>query len=155
MNWKNCFKRRRIEATPAWMKIAISQQGVKETPGPEDNPTIKGYRKPSGNQDDGDETPWCADFVGWCLEQVGIAGTKKQNARSYLEWGEKITTPRLGCIAILWRESKDSWKGHVAFYAGESQQHVVLLGGNQNNAVGLESYPHDRVLEYRWPKGQP
>ena len=34
-----------------------------------------------------DEVPWCAAFVGACLERAGIASTRSLMARSYLGWG--------------------------------------------------------------------
>ncbi|MCK9912991.1 hypothetical protein MXD81_27815, partial [Microbacteriaceae bacterium K1510] len=61
-------------------------------------------------------------------------------ARSYLQWGEALGEARFGAIAVLSRGS-DPAAGHVGFLVGETQGHVVLLGGNQGDAVGVAAYP--------------
>ncbi len=50
---------------------------------------------------------------------------------------------------MLWRESRDSWKGHVGFYAGHDQSKVWLLGGNQGDAVNVRDFPRKRILGVR------
>jgi hypothetical protein len=47
------------------------------------------------------------------------------------------------------------WHGHVAFYTGDTVGKLVLLGGNQNNAVCLRDYARARLISYRWPPGAP
>ena len=74
---------------------------------------------------------------------------EKMNTRK-----EKIVAlekPRPGCIVVFWRESLDSWKGHVGFYVGDDVDRVLILGGNQNNSVNISSYSKDKILGYRWP----
>lgn len=154
MNWKACFlRKKKVEPkVPAWLEIAFKEENVAEIPGDKDNQRIKEYRKPSGHSEQSDPVSWCADFVGWCLTQAGLNATGSQAARSYLQWGQEIQKPVVGCVTVLWRESRDSWKGHVGFYVGESPTHVLLFGGNQGDKVCLAEYPKERVLSYRWPK---
>lgn len=96
-----------------------------------------------------DETPWCAAFVNWCLAQGGHVGTKRLNARSFLDYGEKVEEPKLGDIVILWRKSKLGVLGHVGFYVGETTTGIKIYGGNQDNAVNIKVFPKDRLLGYR------
>jgi uncharacterized protein (TIGR02594 family) len=88
------------------------------------------------------------------MGQAGIKGTGKANARSWLEWG--IVVPpeqaREGDVVIMWRDFKDSWQGHVGFWAGAVGNHVLVLGGNQRNQVNVKSFPSDRILGVRRPK---
>jgi hypothetical protein len=53
-------------------------------------------------------------------------------------------------VAVLQRGA-DSSQGHVAFWIGAKGDRVLLLGGNQGNAVSVAAYPVFRVLGYRWP----
>lgn len=138
---------------PAWLSIARAEIGTTERPGLKDNEArILEYLATCGRFTD-DETPWCSAFANWCVGRAGLAGTHKANARSWLEWGTSLTAPKLGCITVLWREARSSAKGHVGFFLENDKSGVRLLGGNQNNAVSILSYPHERVLGYRWPSG--
>lgn len=96
-------------------------------------------------------TPWCAAFVNGVLATGGKETTGKLNARSFLDWGTPTDTPKTGDVVVLWRDSPDSWKGHVGFYAGpgEKDGYIKILGGNQGDSVSIKEYPADRVLGYR------
>jgi len=136
---------------PGWLEVALGelQQGVHEVPGPASNPRIVEYLQGLGTGG-GDETPWCAAFVGWCLKHSGHPGTGLPNARSYLGWGQP-TELRLGAAAVLWRGARDGWQGHVAFILDTSDSSLYLLGGNQGDRVSVAAYPKDRLLGLRWP----
>lgn len=69
-------------------------------------------------------------------------------ARSYLNYGEKITKPKYGAVVVF---SRGTSSGHVAFYLDETKDSVLVLGGNQGNAVTKAWYPKSRLLGYRWP----
>lgn len=133
------------------LEIAGGYIGETEIRGAMHNPKIVAMFKKSGAewvQDD--ETPWCAAFVGAVLKDAGLIGTMKLNARSYLKWGTAITSPSEGDIAVFWRGSKDGWQGHVAFFVRfEPNGDVVVLGGNQGDAVSIKTYPAERLLGFR------
>lgn len=98
-----------------------------------------------------DETPWCAAYVGGVLEECGMTSTRSAAARSYLTWGKPLFTPAPGCIVVLSRPGS-SWSGHVGFVVGEDQDgRLLVLGGNQGDAVSVAPFSKDRVLGYRWP----
>lgn len=133
-------------------QAALGYKDLKEYPGSQHNPKIIKFFADSGNawvQDD--ETAWCAAFVGSVLAQCGITGTNKLNARSYLKWGKTvdINNAKPGDVVVFWRGSKDSWKGHVAFYSDHDANNVYVLGGNQGNAVSIQAYPRSRLLDVR------
>ena len=130
--------------------IASSYIGTTEIRGAQDNPKIVAmFAKSGAKWVDDDETPWCAAFVGTVLADAGIKGTMKLNARSYLEWGTPVDEPQEGDVVILWRGKKNGWQGHVAFFVRFDRGSVVLLGGNQADKVGINTYKKDRVLGYR------
>lgn len=139
-------------STPAWYRLAQSEIGTKEIPGEEDNPAIVAYFADagfSGIKDD--ETAWCMAAVNSWVERSGKSGTKSLAARSALKWGKKLKKPKKGCVTVLWRDSPNSWKGHVGLYVKEDKKYVYLLGGNQRNEVNVSRYPKSRVLGHRWP----
>jgi len=133
-------------------QTASDYLGLKEWPGARSNPRVVEMFAASGNgwvQDD--ETPWCAAFVGAVLAQVGLTGTGKLNARSYLDWGDPVdlVDAQRGDIVVFWRGSRDGWQGHVGFYGGVLGNDVLVLGGNQGNAVSVAPYPKARLLGVR------
>ena len=137
---------------PKWLEVALSelQIGMSEVPGPASNTRIAAYLALVG-QDQLDEIPWCAAFVGHCLEQAGLKGTGKPNARSYLDWGKATQPWVLGAVGVLWRGTKVGWQGHVGFVLDVSDSSIYLLGGNQGDRVSVSAYPRDRILGARWP----
>lgn len=140
-------------AEPPWMPVARNEIGVKEYSGEGDNPEVVKYLKSvdelSVHAQQNDETAWCSAFVNWCMEQVGETRTEKANARSWLSWGRETATPAPGAVVVLWRDSPDSWKGHVGFFVKATASYVYLLGGNQNDQVNIQRYARNRVLGYR------
>ena len=129
---------------------ALSQYGVKEIPGQEDNPVIVSYFSEIGHSwVKDDETAWCSAFANWVAKKENKAYSGKLNARSWLSVGKSVEVPEIGDIVVLWRSSKSSWKGHVGFFINQDDKYIYILGGNQNNQVCIRPYPKDRLLEYR------
>ena len=135
-----------------WMLIANFLKGVTEATGAVADPKIQEMFRIAGfGEVHDDETPWCAAFVGACLKLSGFESSNKLNARSYFGFGERLQTPRPGCIVVFWRESKNSAKGHVAFFDHEDSTQIFTLGGNQGDAVTVRGYDKKRLLGYFWP----
>jgi len=130
--------------------IALSQIGIKEIVGKAHNKEVLKYFSEIGHawvKDD--ETAWCSAFVNWVCKKAGRSYSGKLNARSWLSVGTPIKEAELGDIVIFWRDSKTSWKGHVALFVRETPSWVYVLGGNQNNQVKIQAYPKSRLLGYR------
>ena len=136
---------------PPWMPVAWAELGVAERPGAASNPRVVAYFRKAGHGEvTDDETAWCAAFVGACLEGAGLASTRSLAARSYLSWGIGVATPSPGAVTVLSRGS-DPALGHVGFLVGLTDSHVILLGGNQSDAVTVAAFDRSRVLGYRLP----
>lgn len=137
-----------------WFSTALGELGVKERPGPADNPRIVEYHsvtRPSPGHED-DETPWCSSFACWCMERTHIEHPRSKRARSWEKWGKKLAAPTRGCVVVLWRVSPSSRKGHVGFFDRfDGDSHFVMVGGNQSNKVSRKRYPRSRVLSYHLP----
>lgn len=134
-----------------WLKEAWREFGQTERRGARENPRIVAMFRDAGHAKvKRDEVAWCAAFLGACLERAGLRATRSLIARSYLNWGEPIETPRMGAVAVFSR-GRDPALGHVGFWLGETDKDVVLLGGNQGDAVSVARYPKSRLLALRWP----
>ncbi|HIC8842730.1 TIGR02594 family protein [Aeromonas sp. 602200] len=137
-----------VDSDFPWLKIALGEVGVKEFPGNADNPRIVEYlhstNLPAPDRNN-DETYWCSAFVNWCVERAGYEGTDSAWARTWLNWGKEINTPRKGCIVVFKRDNG----GHVGFYMGETETKIKVLGGNQSNEVNISDYPKSNFLGYR------
>ena len=136
------------------LKIAVAELGEKEIFGNHaHNQTIVDYAKDAGfDWVNDDETPWCSIFVNWVAQQNDLISSKKANARSWLLIGQKVDQePEPGDVVIFWRESPQSWKGHVGFFFGYSKDgsRVYCLGGNQGNQVSISAYDANTVLGFR------
>lgn len=132
------------------LEIALSQYGLKEIPGEKDNPVIINFFAEIGHtwvQDD--ETAWCSAFINWCALKAGLKKSGKLNARSWLDFGDEITTPIPGDVVIFWRESPESWKGHVGLFVAERGKYIYCLGGNQKNMVRISGYNKAQLLGFR------
>lgn len=135
------------------MVAARGELGVTAWPDGFSNPRVTAYHAGTSIEGYDDKASWCSSFVHWCLGQVDVAGPGSALARSWLEWGAALGAPVPGCVAVLWREAPDSWKGHVGFYLRHDERQVWLLGGNQLGAVCENAYPLECVLGWRWPAG--
>lgn len=141
---------------PRWLIEAKKHLGQKEIAGRKHNPLILRWwaliRAPFTD----DETPWCAGFVGGILESVGIKSSRSAAARSYQSWGVKLDKPAVGAIVVFWRGRPSSGSGHVGFVVGKnSYGHLMVLGGNQGDAVNVKPFDRSRIVGYRWPDGEP
>ncbi|CAL2077752.1 conserved protein of unknown function [Tenacibaculum sp. 190524A02b] len=133
------------------LEIALSQIGIKEVKGSADNPEVLKYFDEIGfnGRKLHDETAWCSAFANWVAKTAGMQFTGKLNARSWLKVGREVTSPQMGDVVVLWRESPNSWKGHVGFFIRKTNRHIYILGGNQRNSVCIIAYPINRLLQYR------
>jgi uncharacterized protein (TIGR02594 family) len=146
-----------------WVAEARKYLGVHETPGAKHNPKIMELidwadgtfdRKNLKNIHD-DETAYCSSALSGIFEKVGIPSAKTAWARDWLKWGEKLPGPVYGAVVVFSRGSG----GHVGLVVGKrtrsNTSNLLVLGFNQSDAVTIAEFSRDRVLGYRWPKGQP
>ena len=134
------------------INIALSQYGVTEIVGNAHNPKVLNYFSEIGHKwVTTDETAWCSAFLNWVALKANVERSHKLTARSWLNVGTEIKEPQLNDLVIFWRHKKSSWKGHVGFFIGytEDKKHIYVLGGNQNNQVNIKKYPVYRLLGFR------
>ena len=137
---------------PPWLTIAINEIGQKEVKGSKNNPKILEYHLATSLKASSDEVPWCSSFVNWCFRQIGIKGTGSAAARSWINWGQILTSPKCGCVVVFSRGDNNE-SGHVGFYIDTLPNgRINVLAGNQKDMVCIESFSTERLLGYRWPE---
>lgn len=96
--------------------------------------------------------PWCGSFIDHCMRTAGQKPPPHSyRARAWLEWGQSIVAPCVGCVVVFERTGG----GHVGFVVGRDANHnLMVLGGNQKDAVSIAPFARPRVLGYRWKKGE-
>lgn len=134
-------------------EMARKDLGLAEVPGKGNNPRIlEIIRKALPDAEDDSTIAWCGIVVGEWVRSLGLTPPKGYpGARRWLDFGKKVLDPQVGDVVVMWRESPQSWKGHVGLYAGARGDQVKVLGGNQSNRVSEAWYPKERVLGYRRP----
>lgn len=124
------------------------KKNIIEFPGPHNhNPSIVWYHSFTTLKATDDETPWCSSFMCCAAEMNGFKSTRSAAARSWLNYGD-LGDGSVGDIAVFSRGGG----GHVAFIHSKytkGDKHVLVVGGNQSNAVRASKYPADRLLAIR------
>lgn len=146
-----------LDGKPLWQIEAESMLDQTEIPGKSSNQEILSWGKELDIRYSNDDIPWCGLFVAHCINTALPYEPLIDNvlgARNWIKFGVP-TTAQVGAMAVFWRGSKTSGKGHVGFYVGEDEQAVHVLGGNQGNKVSIKRVHKTRLLGYRWPSTIP
>jgi len=141
-------------AEPTWLQEARRHVGLREIPGAPTAPAISRWLQQLGAWWRDDETPWCGVAVAAWMQAAGVGPLPKfwMRARAWADWGQPLEGPAHGCVAVFARQGG----GHVGLVVGRDRaDNLLVLGGNQGDAVNVRAFPLDRVLAYRWPPGQP
>jgi uncharacterized protein (TIGR02594 family) len=92
---------------------------------------------------------WCADFINFVLRRTGHNTTNSRAAKSFLDYGKRIDSPRVGAIVVLTRGRNG---GHVGIVRGtDGAGNIIVISGNHGNKVWESPYPKSRVLGYVIP----
>ena len=143
---------------PCWLRRARMDIGTTEIKGSKHNAKILNYWELTKLYFKSDEIAWCAGFVGAMFEMCGIKSTRSGMARSYSSSPlfYKLKEPVVGCVVVFWRGSPTGSLGHVGFFTGFDQyRNIMVLGGNQSDAVNIKPFEDARVVGYYWPIGVP
>lgn len=138
---------------PRWVTIGRTFLGLREIPGAPTSPVIAGWLADLKAWWKDDETPWCGTACAAWMRAAGVELPQHwYRAKGWLDWGVRLSTPVLGCVVVFERDGG----GHVglvvgAFLGGD----LLVLGGNQGDAVRLSRFQRARVAGYRWPPAVP
>lgn len=93
---------------------------------------------------------WCARFMNMVLQHSGLKGTGSDMARSFASYGDRVSGPQVGAIAVMSRRGG----GHVGVVSGiDASGNPILVSGNNGNRVREAAYPRGRIYAYVMPTG--
>jgi uncharacterized protein (TIGR02594 family) len=142
------------------LEIATRLIGTREKHGVDDDPFIRWCHSICAGGEAPDEVPWCSSFANGVARLLGLPRSASKAARSWLAIGSRIELLLAdpGFDVVILSRGPDpqppatvyNAPGHVGFFAGwSSAGDVVLVGGNQGDAVSRASFPASRILGIR------
>jgi uncharacterized protein (TIGR02594 family) len=92
---------------------------------------------------------WCARFMNMVLERSGHRGTGSDMARSFAGYGQRVSGPQVGAIAVMGRGRGG---GHVGVVSGiDAQGNPIVVSGNNGNRVREAPVSRGRIYAYVMP----
>ena len=91
---------------------------------------------------------WCARFMNMVLEHTGHRGTGSDMANSFARYGQRISGPQVGAIAVMGRRGG----GHVGIITGiDASGNPIMISGNNGNRVREAPISRGRIYTYVMP----
>ena len=91
---------------------------------------------------------WCARFMNMVLEHTGHHGTGSDMANSFARYGQRVSGPQIGAIAVMGRRGG----GHVGIITGiDAQGNPIMISGNNRNRVREAPISRGRIYAYVMP----
>lgn len=104
------------------------------------NPVIVDFFRETATEPSGDTTSWCAASLNWTLARCGYAGgTDSASSGSFRGVRGRTRHPQPGDIVVFGATDPAAFargQGHVGLFLAETQDKVLVLGGNQKNLSG-------------------
>src|SRR5882724_7311327 len=89
-------------------------------------------RRYIGGNPTGRGSLWCARFMNLVLQHSGYRGTGSDMASSFANYGQRISGPQIGAIAVMGRRGG----GHVGVVSGiDANGNPIVVSGNNGNRV--------------------
>ena len=133
--------------------------GMKEVPGGASNAQVLAMLRLDSAWPKDDSVPWCSAFINYVTWILRLPRSKSLRARSWLLVGLPIQLKEAAAgfdVVILKRGGLGQpgadvieAPGHVGFFAGIEGSKVLILSGNQSDAVSIARYPINRILGVR------
>lgn len=105
-------------------------------------------RRYIGGNPTGRSRLWCARFMNFVLQRAGHKGTGSDMARSFAGYGQRISGPQVGAIAVMSRRGG----GHVGVVSGiDANGNPIVISGNHGHRVAEATYSRGRIYAYVMP----
>ena len=106
-------------------------------------------RRYVGGNPTGRGSLWCARFMNLVLQHSGYHGTGSDMASSFAHYGQRISGPQVGAIAVM---SRGRGGGHVGIITGiDSSGNPIMISGNNGNRVREAPISRGRIYAYVMP----
>ena len=94
-------------------------------------------------------TLWCARFMNFVLDRLGLPGTASDLAKSFASYGKPLQEPQVGAIAVM---SRGKTGGHVGVVSGfDKDGDPIIVSGNHSHRVAESVYARSRIFAYVSP----
>src|SRR3981081_3708317 len=91
---------------------------------------------------------WCARFMNMVLQRTGYRGTGSDLARSFASYGQRVSGPQVGAIAVMGRRGG----GHVGVVSGiDAHGNPIVVSGNNGHRVRETPVSRGRIYAYVMP----
>ena len=108
-------------------------------------------RRYLGGNPTGRGSLWCARFMNMVLQHSGYRGTGSDLARSFASYGQRVSGPQVGAIAVMGRRGGG---GHVGVVSGiDAGGNPIVVSGNNGNRVREAPISRGRIYAYVMPTG--
>jgi uncharacterized protein (TIGR02594 family) len=105
-------------------------------------------RRYLGGNPTGRGSLWCARFMNMVLQHSGYRGTGSDMARSFASYGQRVSGPQVGAIAVMGRRGG----GHVGIITGiDASGNPIMISGNNGNRVKEAPVSRGRIYAYVMP----
>jgi uncharacterized protein (TIGR02594 family) len=105
-------------------------------------------RRYIGGNPTGRGSLWCARFMNLVLQHSGYRGTGSDMASSFASYGQRISGPQVGAIAVMGRHGG----GHVGIITGiDASGNPIMISGNNGNRVKEAPISRGRIYAYVMP----
>ena len=106
-------------------------------------------RRYIGGNPTGRGSLWCARFMNLVLQHTGHSGTGSDMASSFAHYGQRISGPQVGAIAVM---SRGRGGGHVGIITGiDGSGNPIMISGNNGNRVREAPISRGRIYAYVMP----
>ena len=106
-------------------------------------------RKYLGGNPTGRGSLWCARFMNMVLQHSGYRGTGSDMASSFAKYGQRVSGPQVGAIAVMSRGRRG---GHVGIVTGiDAKGNPIMISGNNGNRVREAPVSRGRIYAYVMP----
>ncbi len=123
--------------------------GVAALSGFSSSNVVSEARRYLGGNPTGRGSLWCARFMNMVLQHSGYRGTGSDMANSFARYGERVSGPQVGAIAVMGRGRGG---GHVGIITGiDAKGNPIMISGNNGNRVREAPISRGRIYAYVMP----
>jgi len=106
-------------------------------------------RRYLGGNPTGRGSLWCARFMNMVLQHSGYRGTGSDMAKSFASYGQRVSGPQVGAIAVM---TRGRGGGHVGVITGiDAKGNPIMISGNNGNRVREAPVSRGRIYAYVMP----
>lgn len=127
---------------------SANSAGVTASGGSGSSNIVAEARRYLGGNPTGRGSLWCARFMNMVLQHSGYRGTGSDMANSFAHYGQRVSGPQVGAIAVMGRRGGS----HVGIITGiDAAGNPIMISGNNGNRVREAPVSRGRISAYVMP----